>query len=106
MPFVEVGQAPNTVLGKEIRVEKSGMRIRFGKCFNKHFPSKSMKVYVDVEGKKIGLKDSGLVKIREEGAHMIVNVSEIKKFKILPKRYPAEWSEKHQMIIAEIEFDV
>lgn len=69
----------------------------------KHFPDKRVEIYIDKENKLLGLKP-----VKEGG--MAISVGGIRckslsPYKIKLGRYPVRWSDKHKMLIAEIELE-
>lgn len=104
MPFVEV-KREKSFLSNEISVLGQG-RITIAIDLLKHFPTKTVSIFVDVENKKIGFKDVGKTNLRTEKdiSPMLTNAG-LREYNLKRGRYPAKWSKKHQMLIAEIEFD-
>lgn len=106
MPFIEIEKTKNSKLKDEITVTTLG-RIYLASNLMQYFPSGTLRAFIDIKNKKIGLQDSGPINIRYSycGSNLIVvNIAEFKKYKIKRQRYPIKWSDKHRMVIAKIEF--
>lgn len=101
MPFVKVGRPPNAPLIKEISLHGS-YKIALSPDLLEYFSTKKITVFVDIKNKLLGLQNSGMLNITTDKK---VYVAELKEYRIRNGRYPVKWSEKHKMIIAEIEFD-
>jgi len=108
MPFIELERAKNSPLDNEITITTLG-RIYLARNLMKHFPSGTLRAFIDKESNKIGLQDSGPINLRYNysGNNIIVaNIPDLKNYRIKLQRYLAKWSKKHQMVIVEIEFNV
>lgn len=74
------------------------------------FPSKSISIFIDPKHKKIGLRDVGNIILRPYSGRNTTLIYKslpalIRDYNVKSKRYPAKWSDKHQMVVAKIEFE-
>lgn len=99
MPFVDItGIAENwiSVLGSS--------RINISKNLRQQFflgDKRKVRIFIDVENGLLGVKPSKEGNVFSDYA---IRARAIRKYGVKNGRYAAEWNEKHQMLIAKIEF--
>src|SRR3989304_10247118 len=111
MPFEEIDTDESRVrnmLKSQISIGTGG-RISIANDLGKYFPSGKVTLFIDKENKLLGIKDGGKINFKEsftkDKVYHIYFLRLLSEHRVKFGRYSAEWSEKHKMVIAKIEFE-